>query len=131
MKKLAFVVSVLLLTAVFTAPLSASAAESPKIKPGSFLYGFVTTFEKVNLFFTFNIWIILGIVSIILLAVYFRRGRNALWGGLTAGVIIGFIIALFSGFNWYIVGKGAISGTMVGFVTELLGTLSDYLKKRT
>ena len=71
------------------------------------------------------------IVSIILLAVYFRRGRNALWGGLTAGVIIGFIIALFSGFNWYIVGKGAISGTMVGFVTELLGTLSDYLKKRT
>src|SRR3989344_553335 len=82
MKKLAFVVSVLLLTAVFTAPLSASAAESPKIKPGSFLYGFVTTFEKVNLFFTFNIWIILGIVSIILLAVYCRKGsyiRNDGW----------------------------------------------------
>src|SRR3989338_2680149 len=54
MKKLAFVVSFLLLTAVFTAPFSVSAAENTGIKPGSFLYGFVTTFEKVNLFFTFN-----------------------------------------------------------------------------
>jgi len=80
---------------------------------------------------TNNIWIILGIVSIILLVLYFRRGRNALWGGFTAGVIIGFIITLFSGFNWYVVGKGAISGTMIGFAAELLGILSDYLKKRT
>ena len=54
MKKLVFVASFLLLTAVFTAPLSVSAAENAGIKPGSFLYGFVTTFEKVNLFFTFN-----------------------------------------------------------------------------
>ncbi|QQG42412.1 MAG: trypsin-like peptidase domain-containing protein [Candidatus Giovannonibacteria bacterium] len=54
MKKLSFVVSFLLLTAVFVAPLSVSAAQSTGIKPGSFLYGFVTTFEKINLFFTFN-----------------------------------------------------------------------------
>jgi len=79
---------------------------------------------------TNNIWIILGVVSIILLAVYFRRGRNGLWGGFTAGVIVGLIIALFSEFNWYIVGKGAVLGTMVGFTAELLGILSDYLKKR-
>jgi len=79
---------------------------------------------------TNNIWIILAVVSIILLAVYFRRGRNALWGGLTIGVIIGFVIALFFGFNWYIVGKGAISGTMIGFVAELLSMLSDYLRKK-
>jgi len=78
-----------------------------------------------------SIWIILGVVSIILLVIYFKRGRNALWGGLTAGLIIGFIIALFSGFNWYIVGKGAILGTMIGFVAELLGLLSDYLRKKT
>jgi len=78
-----------------------------------------------------NIWIILGIISIILLVVYFRRGRNAVWGGLTAGAVIGLIIALFSGFNWYIVGKGAISGTMIGFAAELLGMLSDYLRKKT
>ena len=54
MKKLSFIISILLLTAVFTTPLSVSAAENVGIKPGSFLYGFVTTFEKVNLFFTFN-----------------------------------------------------------------------------
>src|SRR3989338_6695911 len=54
MKKLSFLISLLLLTAVFTAPLSVSAAQNAGIKPGSFFYGFVTTFEKVNLFFTFN-----------------------------------------------------------------------------
>jgi len=53
------------------------------------------------------------------------------WGSLTAGAVIGLIIALFSGFNWYIVGKGAISGTMIGFAAELLGMLSDYLRKKT
>ena len=78
-----------------------------------------------------NIWIILGIASIILLAVYFRRGRNALWGGFTIGVLIGSLIALFSGFKWDIIGKGAIVGTMIGFIAELLGKLFDYLKKRT
>ncbi len=65
-----------------------------------------------------NIWIILGIVSTILLVVYFRRGRNAVWGGFTAGAIIGFIVVLFSGFNWYIVEKGVILGTMIGFTAE-------------
>ena len=45
---------VLALAAVLVFPNPALAAEKPKIKPGSFLYGFVTTFEKVNLFFTFN-----------------------------------------------------------------------------
>ena len=54
MKKLVFVISFLLITAVFITPFSVSAAESARIKPGSFFYGFVTTFEKVNLFFTFN-----------------------------------------------------------------------------
>jgi len=77
-----------------------------------------------------TLWTFLGIASIILLAIYFWRGRNAVWGGFTAGIIIGFIIALFSGFNWYIVGKGAILGTMIGFVAELLGMLSDFLKRK-
>jgi uncharacterized membrane protein len=77
-----------------------------------------------------TLWTFLGIASIILLAIYFWRGRNAVWGGFTAGIIIGFIIALFSGFKWYIVGKGAILGTMIGFVAELLGMLSDFLKRK-
>jgi uncharacterized membrane protein len=77
-----------------------------------------------------TLWTFLGIASIILLAIYFWRGRNAVWSGFTAGIIIGFIIALFSGFKWYIVGKGAILGTMIGFVAELLGMLSDFLKRK-
>jgi hypothetical protein len=77
-----------------------------------------------------TLWTFLGIASIILLAIYFWRGRNAVWGGFTAGIIISFIIALFSGFKWYIVGKGAILGTMIGFVAELLGMLSDFLKRK-
>ena len=79
---------------------------------------------------TSNIWTTLGFVSIILLVVYFGRGRNAVWGGFTIGIIIGFLIALFSGFNWYIVAKGAISGTIIGFIAESLGILSDYLRKK-
>jgi hypothetical protein len=77
-----------------------------------------------------TLWTFLGIASIILLAIYFWRGRNAVWGGFTAGIIIGFIIALFSGFKWYIVERGAILGTMIGFVAELLGMLSDFLKRK-
>src|SRR3989344_4604793 len=42
-------ISVFLLTST-----PALAAEEAGIKPGSFFYGFVTTFEKINLFFTFS-----------------------------------------------------------------------------
>jgi cell shape-determining protein MreD len=82
----------------------------------------------------FNIWIILGISSLILLIVYWRS-RNAVWGGLTIGIILGLIIAIiyfFRGhvFSWYIIGKGAIIGTIVGFGAELLGKLSDFIKRR-
>ncbi len=80
------------------------------------------------------IWIILGIISVILLIVFWRR-RNAVWGGLTVGIVIGFIVALFftfkgRGFDGYIVVKGAILGTIVGLMAELLGRVSDLIKKR-
>jgi len=39
---------------VFVLPTPASAAANAGVKPGSFFYFFDTTFEKVNLFFTFN-----------------------------------------------------------------------------
>ena len=79
-------------------------------------------------------WIILGIITAILLIV-FRGGRNAVWGGLTLGIIIGLIVAIFfvfegSGFDGYIVGKGAILGTIVGFIAQLLGKVSDLIKKK-
>jgi len=76
-----------------------------------------------------TIWIILGIVSAFLLVIYFRS-RNAVWGGFTIGLIVGLLIALFSGFDWYIVGKSAVSGTVVGFGAEMLVKISDLIKKK-
>lgn len=80
------------------------------------------------------IWIILGAIAVILLLVFWRK-RNAVWGGLTLGVIIGIIIAGFfllkgSGFDWYIIGKGAVSGALLGFGAEMLGKISDFIKKK-
>ncbi len=79
-------------------------------------------------------WIILGIIAAILLIVFWGR-RNAIWGGLTLGIIIGLIVAVFSvfkgsGFDGYIVGKGAILGTIIGFIAQSLGRVSDLIKKR-
>ncbi len=87
-----------------------------------------------------SIWTILGIISIVLLIIYWggfgpKFGPNAVWGGLTLGLIIGFIVAIFfvfkgAGFNWYIIEKSAILGTIIGFFAELLGMLPGFFKKR-
>ncbi len=74
-----------------------------------------------------TIWVILGIISLVLLTIYWKN-RNAVWGGLTAGIIIALIIALVflfkgNGFNWYVLIKGAIIGTIAGVLAELLGVL--------
>ena len=75
-----------------------------------------------------TIWIILGIVSIILLIVFWRS-KNAVWGGLAIGIIVGLIIALIylfkgDGFIWLILVKGGIIGTLAGMAAELLGVVS-------
>ncbi len=51
-----------------------------------------------------------------------------MWGGLTLGIIIGFIITFFIKSDWYIILKSAISGTIVGFLADLLGKISDKMK---
>jgi hypothetical protein len=81
-----------------------------------------------------NIWTILGAATIILLILFWRK-RVAVWGSLTMGVGIGFIIAIMSlykgsGFNWAIIGKGAVLGTMLCFIAKLLGMVPDYLRKK-
>lgn len=81
-----------------------------------------------------NIWKIFGIITIILLIAFWRR-RSAVWGGLTIGIIIGLVIGIFylfkgGGFNWFIIGKSAILGTMAGFIAELFGKISDFIRKR-
>lgn len=82
----------------------------------------------------FTIWKILGIIALILLIIFWQK-RGAIWGGMTLGLIIGLIIAvifIFKGnrFDWRVIGKGAILGTFAGFVAELLGRVSNLLKKK-
>ncbi len=54
MKKSIITISFLILVTLFASPVSALAETKAGIKPGSFFYFFDTTFEKINLFFTFN-----------------------------------------------------------------------------
>jgi len=81
-----------------------------------------------------NIWTILGVITIILLIIFWNK-KGAVWGGLTIGVIVGFIVVIFyllkgNGFNWAFIGKGAVLGTIAGFFSELLGKISNSIKKR-
>ena len=71
----------------------------------------------------FDVWTILTIITIILLMAFWQE-RNAIWGGLTLGIVIGVIIVIFfafkgNEFDWYIIGKSAIVGTWLGFIAEL------------
>jgi len=80
------------------------------------------------------IWYILGAISIVLLLIYWNN-RGAVWGGFTIGIIIGFVVAIIfafkgNGVGWHIIGKGAMIGTIVGFITELLGIVSNKLRKK-
>ena len=76
------------------------------------------------------IWTILVIIALIVLAMYWNS-RNAVWGGLTLGIIIGVLWKMFGETAWYIVVKVATIGTLLGFGAELLGMVSDRLKKKT
>ena len=72
-------------------------------------------------------WLILSGVSVILLVIYFRH-KNAIWGGLTIGLIVGLVISLIKWDFVYLVKSGVV-GTLIGFGAELLGKLSDRMKK--
>jgi small basic protein len=76
------------------------------------------------------IWTILTVVTLILLAIYWSS-KNAVWGGLTVGIIIGILWKFVSGTDWYTIVKVAIVATLLGFGFELLGMLSDHLKKKS
>ena len=70
------------------------------------------------------------ILSGIVLVIYFRRGRNAVWGGAGVGIIVGVVVGLIKGdFSNFLV-WGFIGGTLIGLVSELLGALRDRLTQR-
>lgn len=80
-------------------------------------------------------WNVLGVISVILLVTYFRRGQNSVWGGLSLGAITGFTIVVIlgfmgKGFNWRIILKAIIIGIMAGFVADLLGKVPNMFKRR-
>lgn len=80
-------------------------------------------------------WKMLGVIAVILSVIYFRRGKNAVWGGLTIGVILGSIIAVIlafmgKGFDWHIILKTIIIAILVGFVAELLAIVPKLFKGR-
>jgi len=77
-----------------------------------------------------NTWIVLGATALILLAIYWNN-RNAVWGGLTVGVIIGVPWKFIGGTDWHLIIRVATVGTLIGFGAELLVMLPDYLKKRS
>ncbi len=79
------------------------------------------------------IWTILAVIALILLAMYWNS-RNAVWGGLTLGIIIGVLWKIFSAFtgsglDWYIVVKVAIIGTLFGFTLELSRMIGSSKRK--
>lgn len=87
--------------------------------------------QSINNMDITNIWNILGITAIILLVIYFKKGRNAVWGGLTLGIIVGALIFLFNDFNLFYLKVASILGTIIGFIAELLGIIpSVFLKKQ-
>lgn len=81
-----------------------------------------------------SLWNSLTIITAILLVIYWNKGRNPVWGGLTLGIILGFVVDIFfvltgKKFQWSMIGRGAILGTLAGFMAELLRKLSDFIRK--
>ncbi|MEO7444591.1 MAG: hypothetical protein ABIU55_03780 [Ferruginibacter sp.] len=80
-----------------------------------------------------DVWLILGIISIIALLSSFAIGKNSIWGSMTVAVIIGLVIALvyvFKGesFHWTIIKKAAIVGTLSGVLFEIIARVSGKKK---
>ncbi len=74
-------------------------------------------------------WMALGIISVICLIIFWFS-RNAVWGGATIGVIIGFILSTLSAirgnhFHWSMISKAAIVGCLIGVATELFCKITN------
>jgi hypothetical protein len=81
-----------------------------------------------------TIWTILGLISAVMLVITFFKANNAVWGGLTISIVLGFILGLIymllgKGFDWSFIYKAAIIGIIIGFLSELLGIIGDKTKK--
>jgi Na+/proline symporter len=82
-----------------------------------------------------SLWPPLGLLCIVLLVVYWRN-RNAVWGGLSIGIVVGLLTAVGfaiwgDGFSWRVVAKISIVVTLLGFGAELLAKTSNYVRRRS
>lgn len=72
-----------------------------------------------------DIWNILGAISIICLVIFYK-GPNAVWGGITIGVVVGLVAGLVyfvatDKYNWIIVKKIVIVAVLLGAIFEIFG----------
>ena len=64
------------------------------------------------------LWTSLYVVATVMLFLHWK-GRNAVWGGATLGLLTGVVAALFrNGFDWVLVAHFATIATLLGTVTE-------------
>lgn len=81
-----------------------------------------------------SVWNILGVAGIVLLIIFWGK-KNAVWGGLMMGVILGILIALGflfknSQFDWILVQKITTILVWLGFFSEMLGKFADRRVKK-
>jgi hypothetical protein len=75
------------------------------------------------------VWWIISAVGIAALKAFCFRGKNAVWGGATIGVLVGVVIALIRpSFDWEVIGHSAVIGAFAGLVAEELGWIGDRLR---
>lgn len=72
-----------------------------------------------------NIFLLVGIVALIF---SFFKGKNAIWGGATFGLVIGLIMGIFSGDFSNII-RAVLIGADVGLVAELLPAIPEMFSK--
>lgn len=71
------------------------------------------------------IWWAAMAIAVVALAIYARRGQNAVWGTATLGVIVGLGLAIYQpGFNWWLIVKSITVAALVGLVFEVLPLLA-------
>lgn len=71
-------------------------------------------------------WWAASAAAALALLFYGLRGRNAVWGGATAAILIGIMVAAFQpAFDWLIVWKAVVIGALVGLAAEWLPLLAS------
>ena len=76
-----------------------------------------------------DVLLILTISSAVALVLFFFKGQNAVWGGATIGAIIGLVAGAITGGVVIGLEWGFSIGTVVGVVAELMGMMSDKMKR--